>query len=108
MAFAWLVLVVAIAIEVVATSLLPRAHGVRTPGWSSAVLGLYAVSIWLLTVVVREIPVSIAYAVWSGLGTVGIVVVGYLLLNETLDPVKVGAIAMIVAGVLVLNLHGAH
>ena len=108
MAVSWLLLIIAILIEVVATSLLPRADGFRSPGWAAAVLGGYAVSIWLLTVVVREIPVSVAYAVWSGLGTVGIVVVGYTLLGESLDVVKVAAIAMIVSGVLVLNLSGAH
>ncbi len=107
MAVSWLILIVAIVIEVIATSLLPRTDGFRSPGWALAVLGGYAVSIWLLTVVVRQIPVSIAYAVWAGLGTVGIVVVGYYLLEESLDLVKLGAITMIVAGVLVLNLHGA-
>jgi small multidrug resistance pump len=66
------------------------------------------VAIWLLTLVVRDIPVSVAYAVWAGLGTAGIAVVGYLWLGESLDLVKVTAIAMIVVGVMVLNLHGAH
>ena len=68
----------------------------------------YAVSIWLLTVVIREIPVSVAYAVWSGLGTAGIAVVGVVFLDERLDLVKVAALLMIIGGVLVLNLHGAH
>ena len=105
---AWLLLFVAIGIEVGATSLLPRTDGFRSPGWSVAVVVGYVASIWLLTVVVREIPVSVAYAVWAGLGTAGIAVVGYLVLGEPLDAVKVVAIGLIVAGVLLLNLQGAH
>lgn len=105
---AWLVLLAAIGIEVGATASLPRTDGFRDPGWTAGVLVGYAVSIWMLTWVVREIPVSVAYAIWSGLGTAGIVAAGYLLLGESLDAVKVGGIGLIVAGVLLLNLHGAH
>ena len=82
---AWLVLVAAIGIEVSATAALPRTQGFRDPGWTAAVLGGYAASIWMLTLVVREIPVSVAYAIWSGLGTAGIAAVGFLLLGESMD-----------------------
>jgi small multidrug resistance pump len=105
---AWALLVSAIAVEVGATAALPRTHGFREPGWTALVLGGYAISIWLLAVVIRHIPVSITYAVWSGLGTAGIVAVGVLLLGERLDLVKATALVLIVVGVLVLNLHGAH
>ena len=77
-------LFVAIVIEVISTALLSRAEGFTRPGWSAVVLGGYGVSIWLLAIVVRTLPVSVAYAVWSGLGTA------------------------IVAGVVGLNLAGAH
>ena len=60
------VLLVAILTEVAATAALPRAEGFRDPGWTAFVLGGYAISIWLLAVVVRSMPVSVAYAVWSG------------------------------------------
>ena len=56
-------------VEVVATALLPRAEGFTNLWWSLGVIGGYALSIWLLALVVRQIPVSIAYAVWSGIGT---------------------------------------
>ena len=45
-------------------------------------------SIFMLTIVIREIPVSIAYAVWAGLGTAGIAVIGVLVLGEPLDAVQ--------------------
>jgi small multidrug resistance pump len=67
----------------------------------------YAASIWLLTLVIRHIPVSVTYAIWSGLGTAGIAVVGAVLLGESMDWLKVLAIAMVIGGVLILNLHGA-
>ena len=105
---AWALLLSAIAAEVGATAALPRTNGFRDPMWTVVVLGGYAVSIWLLAVVIRHIPISVTYAVWSGLGTVGIVAVGVLLLGEQIDVMKTAAVLMIVAGVLVLNLHGAH
>ena len=58
--------------------------------------------------VIREIPVSIAYAVWAGLGTAGIAVVGVVLLGERLDVFKAAAIGLIIAGVVALNVQGAH
>ena len=105
---AWALLVGAIAVEVGATAALPRTHGFRDPRWTLLVLGGYALSIWLLAVVIKHIPVSVTYAAWSGLGTAGIVAVGVLLLGERLDLLKAGALVMIVAGVLILNLHASR
>ena len=101
-------LLVAIAVEVVATASLPRAEGFTVPGWTAFVVTGYVLSIYLLTLVVREIPVSIAYAVWSGLGTAGITLVGWAFLNEHLDATKVAGVALVVAGVVLLNLHVSH
>ena len=101
-------LLVAITTEVAATASLPRTSGFRDPLWSVLVLGGYALSIWLLAVVVRHIPVSVTYALWAGIGTAAIAVVGALFLGERLDAVKVAAVLLIVVGVVLLNLHGAH
>ncbi|WP_332662403.1 DMT family transporter [Aeromicrobium sp.] len=108
MYFAAALLAVAIATEVFATASLPRAHGFTNPGWTAIVVGGYAVSIWLLTVVVKEIPVSVTYAIWAGLGTAAIAVVGVLFLDEPVNLAKVTAIAMIVAGVVLLNTQTSH
>ena len=104
---AWAILFVAIGVEVTASSSLPRTEGFRNPGWSLLVVAGYVLSIWMLTLVVRDIPVSVAYAVWAGLGTAGVAVVGYLVLGEAMSPVKAVALTMIVAGVALLNLSGA-
>jgi small multidrug resistance pump len=106
--FAGVVLAVAIAIEIVASALLPKAQGFTNAGWSVVVMGGYAVSIWLLAVVVKTMPVSVAYAIWSGAGTAVVAVVGYLWLGESMGAVKALSLAMIVVGVVGLNLTGAH
>ena len=103
-----LLLVMAILIEVVATAMLPRAEGFTNPGWTVAVVGGYALSIWLLAIVVRTLPVSIAYAVWSGLGTAVVAVIAFFFLGESMTPLKAASLALIVAGVIGLNLAGAH
>ena len=105
---AMVLLVVAIAAEVAATTALPRTQGFRDPVWVALVIGGYAVSIWLLAVVVQHMSVSTAYAIWAGLGTAAVAVIGVLCLGEAITPAKVVALSMIVAGVVVLNLQGAH
>lgn len=102
-----LLLLAAILIEVVSTALLPRAAGFTHAGWSAVVLGGYAVSIWLLALVVRTVPVSVAYAAWAGLGTALVAAAGYFFLGESMGWVKAVSLAMIVVGVIGLNLaHG--
>ncbi|GAA4080567.1 DMT family transporter [Nocardioides kongjuensis] len=108
MAIAWALLMAAIGVEVAASAALPRTHSFRDPMWTAVVLAGYATSIWLLALVVKQLPVSIAYAVWAGLGTAGMAVVGVLFLDERLDLMKAAALALIVLGVVLLNLAGAH
>ncbi len=103
-----LLLLAAIGIEVAATALLPRTVGFTDLWWSVFVLGGYAASIWLLAIVVRTMSVSTAYAVWSGLGTAIVAVVGYLWLGEQMSLFKAASLGMIVLGVVGLNLAGAH
>ena len=107
MSTAWVVLLAAIGIEVSASAALPRTDGFRDPGWSVLVVVGYLVSIWMLTLVVKDIPVSIAYAVWAGLGTAGIAMVGSMFMGEAVTMMKAGAIGLIVMGVALLNLTGA-
>ena len=105
---AFLLLGVAIVVEVGATALLPKADGFTHPGWAAVVLAGYGLSIWMLTVVVKQMPVSVAYAVWAGAGTALVAVIGLLFLGEHLTWVKAASLAMIVAGVVGLNLAGSH
>ena len=75
----FVVLLAAIGIEVGATTALPRTRGFHDLPWSVLVCWVATpLSIWLLAVVVRQMSVSVAYAVWSGLGTAAIAAVGVL------------------------------
>ncbi len=97
-------LTVAIALEVAATALLPRAAGFTHAGWSAVVVTGYAVSIWLLTLIVRTLPVSVTYAIWSGVGTAIVAVVGAVYLGESMGWLKALSLGLIVVGVIGLNL----
>ena len=108
MGLATALLATAIGIEVAATASLPRTDGFTNLIWTAAVLVAYAVSFALLAIVVRDIPVSVAYAVWSGAGTALVALIGATLLGESLDTLKVTAIGFIVVGVVMLNLRGVH
>jgi small multidrug resistance pump len=108
MVVAFVLLAVAIVVEVLSTAALPRTEGFREPLWTVLVLTGYAVAIWLLAIVVQRLPVSVTYAVWAGLGTAAIAVIGVVYLGESWNPVKVTALLLIVVGVVVLNLEGAH
>jgi small multidrug resistance pump len=105
---AFALLFVAVGVEVAATATLGRTDGFHDPGWSAVVVAGYALSIWLLALVVTRMPVSVAYALWSGIGTAAIAVVGVVFLHESLDVTKAAALGLIIAGVVLLNLHGAH
>ena len=89
MGMAMALLLLAIGIEVGATAALPRTDGFSNPFWTAVVLVGYAASIWLLAIVVRQVPVSVAYAIWAGLGTAAIAVVGVVVLGEHWDLTKV-------------------
>ncbi len=105
---AWILLAVAIAAEVAASALLPKAEGFTNPFWSVIVVMGYGLGIYLLTVIVRTMPVSVAYAIWAGLGTAAVALIGWAFLGESMNPVKAISVGMIVAGVIGLNLVGAH
>ncbi|MDO5640227.1 MAG: SMR family transporter [Neisseria sp.] len=108
---AWLYLLVAIAFEIVATTLLKASDGFTRLGVGAASIACYALSLYLLSQLLRAIPIGIAYALWSGIGIVAISIIGRLFMNQKLDTAAVIGIALIVCGVLVINLFskaGTH
>jgi small multidrug resistance pump len=99
----WLFLGIAIVSEVIATSAL-KATDNFTRLWPSVIVLIgYALAFYFLTLTLRTIPIGIAYAIWSGVGVALIAVVGWLLYGQMLDTPALGGIALIVAGVVVLN-----
>ena len=105
---AWVLLAVAIGLEIVATTSLQRSEGFTKPLWSVAVIVGYAISFYLMSQVLKTIPVSVAYAIWSGAGTAVVAAIGMVLLGEPVSLLKVGGIALIIAGVVMLNVGGGH
>jgi multidrug transporter EmrE-like cation transporter len=102
------VLAAAIALEVLGTNALKASHGFTRLGWGAVVVIAYASSFYLLSLALRAIPLGTAYAIWSGIGTVGTAIIGVLVWREVLQPVHVLGIALVIGGVVLLNLGGAH
>ncbi len=105
---AYLFLALAIAAEVAGTALLPATAGFTRLWPTLGVVVGYVAATGLLALAVRDIEVSVAYAVWAALGTVAIVVIGATFLGEPITSAKVVGTLLVVAGVVVLNLGGAH
>jgi len=101
----WLYLSIAIVAEVVATSALRASDGfTRTLPVLAVVVG-YGTAFYFLALTLRTIPVGVAYAVWSGVGIVLISLVGWFVFDQKLDAPALGGMALIVVGVVVLNVY---
>lgn len=100
---AWMILGLAIVAEVIGTSALKASEGF-TRWWPSLLVVLgYAVAFYCLSLVLKSIPVGVAYAIWSGLGIVLITVAAFLLYGQRIDLAGLIGMGLIVAGVVVLN-----
>ncbi|GGM31166.1 MULTISPECIES: DMT family transporter [Micromonospora] len=105
---AYLFLLGAITSEVIGTSLLKATHGFTRLWPTVGLVVAYVIAFALLAQAVRTVPVGVAYAMWSGLGTAAIVAIGAAFLGEPLSLTKVAGVALIIAGVVILNLNSAH
>ncbi len=98
----WVFLIMAIVSEVAGTSALKSAEGF-TRLWPSTIVVLgYASAFYFLSLTLKAIPLGIAYAVWSGVGTALIVLVAWIFMGQKLDLPAVVGILLIFLGVLVL------
>ena len=100
----WGYLLVAIVAEVAATSALKASQGFTVLLPSAIVVLGYAVAFYFLSLTLNAISIGIAYALWSGIGIVFITAVGWLWFGQALDTAAMLGIALIVAGVGVINL----
>ena len=99
----WVYLLLAIVSEVVATSALKSSESFSRL-WPSVITVMgYAVAFYLLSLTLREMPVGIAYAMWSGVGIVLISLTAVVLFGQKLDLAAVIGMGLIVAGVVVIN-----
>ena len=103
----WMYLAIAIISEVIGTSALNASEGFTKPIPSVIVVLGYAVAFYFLSLTLKTIPVGVVYAVWSGVGVALIALAGYILYGQKLDAAALIGMALIVAGVLVINLFSA-
>lgn len=100
----WLFLFGAIAAEVIGTTALKATHGFTRLAPSIVVVAAYALAFYLLSRTMQTIPMSISYAVWSGVGIVLITLIGYVVYHQSLDLPALVGLGLILAGVLVIHL----
>lgn len=101
---AYVYLAVAIAAEVIATSALKASQGFTRAGPSLVVAAGYGIAFYFLSLTLKTVPVGVAYAIWSGAGILLIALIGWLVLKQPLDLPAVLGMALIVAGVAVIQL----
>lgn len=101
---AWLYLSIAGALEVVWAFYMKESAGFSKLGPSVITLTAMIASFWLLSLAMRSLPLGTAYTVWVGIGAVGAFALGVLLLGESLNPARLTAAALIVAGIVLMKL----
>lgn len=102
MHYLWLSL--AIVSEVIATSALNASNGMTKVGPTIITFIGYSAAFYLLSLTLKTMNVSVAYAIWSGVGVALIALVGWLVFKQALDAPALIGMALIIAGVLVMNL----
>lgn len=102
----WIVLMAAILMEVAGTTCLRVSDGFSRAVPTVLVFVFYGLSFWGLSLVLKKIEVGPAYAVWSGIGTIMITLIGIFFFAERATALKLASIALIVIGVIGLNLAG--
>ncbi len=100
----WLYLGVAILFETIGTTALKASDGMTRLGPAIIVVLAYILSFWLLALVLRVIPVGVAYAIWAGLGITLIAGIGWVLFGQRLDLPALIGMGLIIAGIVVINL----
>lgn len=100
----YLILGLAIIAEIISTSALKVSHGFSRLIPSLIVIGGYSLAFWLLSLTLKTLPVSIVYAIWSGLGIVGIALIGIFYFREPFGLWHFLGISSILIGVIILNL----
>jgi small multidrug resistance pump len=100
----YLLLAIAIVAEVVATSALRASEGFSRLLFSVIVVVGYGIAFYCLSLTLRSIPVGVVYAIWSGVGIVLISLVALVLYRQVPDLPAIIGLALIISGVVVLNL----
>ena len=100
----WFLLLVAGLFEIGWAIGLKYTHGFTAPLPTILTVGAMVISIGLLGLAVRDLPIGTAYAVWTGIGTIGTVILGIILFGDPATLVRLGCIAMIIGGIVGLKI----
>ena len=104
----WIYLILAISFEVAGTTFMKLSEGFTKTVPSIAMFVLYLLSLTALTFALKKFEVSTAYAIWSGLGTALITIVGVVIFKESVSVIKILSITLIIIGVVGLQLTAKH
>lgn len=107
----YLYLIIAIVAELIATTFLKKSNGFSEITPSILTVIGYGIAFYFLSLTLRDIPVGVAYALWSGIGIVLITIIGIVVFKQIPDLAAILGIILIVAGVIVINVFskmGAH
>jgi len=100
----YFILMLAVLAETIGTTALQASQQFSRPLPSIIVVVAYGAAFYLLAIALRTFPVGVAYAMWSGMGIVFIAIIGFAVFGQTLDMAAIIGIAMIMSGILVINL----
>ncbi len=103
---AWVYLFAAGLFEIIWAFALKRSHGFTLIGPSVITVAGMIVSIFLLSMAMRTLPLGSAYAIWTGIGAVGAIAIGIIVLGEPLTPLRVTAGGLILAGIVTMVYAG--
>lgn len=99
----WVFLGIAIVLEVIGTSFLKESNGFRNLVPTLASIGAYICAFYFLSLAIRDLELGIAYAIWAGVGTALIVLISWLIFNQSLDAAAIVGVGLIILGVVVIN-----
>lgn len=99
----WILLAIGISIEILATASLKLSDGFTKIGFAGLTLVCFGAAFYVMSLVVRTMPVAVAYSVWAGGGIAGVTLLGVLAFGQKLDGYGYLGVGLILAGVLVLN-----
>ncbi len=103
---AWMLVIVAGILEVIMALSLKESQGFSRPWWTVSFVVFAIASFSLLAIGLKSLPVGSAYAVWTGVGAAGTALIGMVILGESRDAMRLVAIALIVSGVVLLQITG--
>lgn len=108
----WFYLILGIIAEIIGTTSMKLSQGFAKIAPSIAIFVFYGISLSLVTLSLKKIDVSVAYSIWSGVGTATIALIGFIFFKEHISFLKICSILLIILGVIGLNIaensHGAQ